>query len=149
MIWLIGCIIAKLYHGPDIASMSWSLSGSMFWTIGSLRLIFFGISVYTTLKPEAPLSSETMCSGLNSYLIKCNQYDVYSTKQNTLGFFAVQILSPHVKVKVSKILIRGCSHITSAKTWTPPPPSVSNSQHLAYPPSPLVSNAQCVHCPVR
>ena len=44
MIWLIGCIIAKLYHGPDITSMSWSLSGSMFWTIGSLRLIFFGIS---------------------------------------------------------------------------------------------------------
>ena len=79
MIWLIGCIIAKLYHGPDIASMSWSLSGSMFWTIGSLRLIFFGIPVYTTPKPEAPLSSETMCS-VNSYLIKCNQYDVYSTK---------------------------------------------------------------------
>ena len=35
--------------------------------------------------------------------------------------------------------IGGCSHITSAKirgSWTPPPPSVSNGQHLAYPPSP-------------
>ena len=35
--------------------------------------------------------------------------------------------------------LRGCSHITSAKirgSWTPPPPSVSNGQHLAYPPSP-------------
>ena len=34
--------------------------------------------------------------------------------------------------------LRGCSHITPAKTrcyWTPPPPSVSNGQHLAYPPS--------------
>ena len=34
---------------------------------------------------------------------------------------------------------RECSHITSAKirgSWTPPPPSVSNGQHLAYPPSP-------------
>ena len=30
---------------------------------------------------------------------------------------------------------RGCSHITSAKirgSWTPPPPYVSNGQHLAY-----------------
>ena len=36
--------------------------------------------------------------------------------------------------------IRGCSHITSAKnrgSYTPPPPSVSNGQHLADPPSPL------------
>ena len=82
MIWLIGCIIAKLYHGPDIASMSWSLSGSMFWTIGSLRLIFFGISVYTTPKPEAPLSSETMCSGLNSYLI--NATNTIFTQQNKI-----------------------------------------------------------------
>ena len=35
--------------------------------------------------------------------------------------------------------VRGCSHITSAKirgSWTPPPPLVSNGQHLAYPPSP-------------
>ena len=34
------------------------------------------------------------------------------------------------------VVIRGCSHITSAKirgSWTPPPPLVSNGQHLAYP----------------
>ena len=37
-----------------------------------------------------------------------------------------------------KCTLRVCSHITSAKirgSWTPPPPSVSNGQHLAYPPS--------------
>ena len=41
--------------------------------------------------------------------------------------------------------IRGCSHITSAKnrgSSPPPPPSVSNGQHLADPPSPLVSLRQ-------
>ena len=39
----------------------------------------------------------------------------------------------------SRILtLRGCSHITSAKnrgSYTPPPPSVSNGQHLTDPPS--------------
>ena len=38
-------------------------------------------------------------------------------------------------------VIRGCSHMTSAKNGglqTPPPPLVSQSQKLAYPPSPLV-----------
>ena len=43
---------------------------------------------------------------------------------------------------------RGCSHITSAKnrgSYTPPSPSVSNGQHLAY--SPLVSLRQ--HFPAR
>ena len=42
-------------------------------------------------------------------------------------------------VYVSSFGLRGCSHITSAKIrgfLTPPPPSVSNGQHLAYPPSP-------------
>ena len=37
------------------------------------------------------------------------------------------------------IYIRGCSQITSAKnrgSYTPPPPSVSNGQHLACPPTP-------------
>ena len=42
-------------------------------------------------------------------------------------------------LKIITTVIRGCSHITSAKirgSWTPPPPSVSNGQHLASPPSP-------------
>ena len=49
------------------------------------------------------------------------------------------------EVEVCSFSLRGCSHITSAKirgSWTPPPPSVSNGQHLAYPPPPLVSNGQ-------
>ena len=65
----------------------------------------------------------------------------------------ILILVKHVLVIMMVIVIGGCSHITSAKNrgsytplpppsamvsiWlTPPPPSVSNGQHLAYPPSP-------------
>ena len=41
---------------------------------------------------------------------------------------------------ITGLLNRGCSHITSAKnrgSYTPPPPSVSNGQHLPYPLPPL------------
>ena len=53
--------------------------------------------------------------------------------QNFANLFYMWIDPEHIS-------IRGCSHITSAKTrgsYTPPPPSVSNGQHLADPPSPL------------
>ena len=48
----------------------------------------------------------------------------------------------HANLPKCCLFFRGCSLITSANirgSWTPPPPSVSNGQHLAYPPSPFSS----------
>ena len=74
------------------------------------------------------------------------------TVRNLLFFVRVFLWSLHIQSVFEMntwgekcLLDRGCSHITSAKnrgSYTPPPPSVSNGQHLAYPPSPLVSLRQ-------
>ena len=71
----------------------------------------------------------------------------FSIRQNTKRMLSL-VFTPsdslcqvfkHQKIALPPELIRGCSHIMSAKnrgSYTPPPPSVSNGQHLAYPPSP-------------
>ena len=67
----------------------------------------------------------------NIYLMyRCNQFS------QDWHFLTYSILLKYPRVTQ----VRGCSHITSAKnrgSYTPPPPSVSNGQHLADPPSPL------------
>ena len=69
---------------------------------------------------------------LYTYILVVILSDVIIANQSVCIFF---MLARQAK----KMQLRGCSHITSAKirgSWTPPPPSVSNGQHLAYPPSP-------------
>ena len=63
---------------------------------------------------------------------------IATTQLSELEGASTDAQSPSVTLLLLQA-IGGCSHITSAKirgSWTPPPPSVSNGQHLAYPPSP-------------
>ena len=71
-------------------------------------------------------------------------YNINATQYNAIrcDTTSLQSVTSLYKYMQNVDMIRGCSHITSAKirgSWTPPPPSVSNGQHLAYPSSAFIS----------